>query len=90
MQLGERVLVGAGENDGSVRLASGEIVERFHRLRGDRVADSAHRERDERLVHMQARVFVAEMLDLEMLQRADVACVPLNGAARRRGCRRAP
>ena len=31
LELGERVLIGTGENDGRVRLAPGEIVERLHR-----------------------------------------------------------
>ena len=48
LELGERIFVGAGENNGRVRLAPGKIVERLHRPRGDRIADGAHRERDER------------------------------------------
>ena len=31
LELGERIFVGAGENDGRVRLTPGEIVERLHR-----------------------------------------------------------
>ena len=71
LELAEGVLVHAGEDDAGVRLAAGELFELLHGDLRRRVRDRAYGESDEHLVRVQAGVAVAEMGDLEMLDRLD-------------------
>ena len=61
------------EDDGRVGFTAAQAVELVDRDLGHRVRHRADRQRDQQLVGVQARVVVAEMLDLEVLDRLDDA-----------------
>ena len=65
----EHVLIDAGEDDGGVYVAAGEFGQRVHGLLGVGVSDGADRQGDEHFICVQARVVVAHVLDLQMLNR---------------------
>ena len=71
LELAEGVLVDAGEDDAGMRLAAGELFELLHGRLRIGIRDRADGEGDEHLVRVQAGVAVAEMGDLEMLDRLD-------------------
>ena len=71
LELLEHILVHVREDDGRVRLAVRELCQLLHGDLGGRVACGADAQRDEHLVGVQARVVVAEVFDLQMLDRLD-------------------
>ena len=71
LELFEHVFVHVREDDGRVRLAVRELFELLHGDLGGRVAHGADAQRHEHLVGVQARVVVAQMLDLQVLDRLD-------------------
>lgn len=72
-ELFEHLLVNVGEDDGGVRLAALEAVDLVDRVARHRVHDRAYSQRDKHLIRVQARIVVAEVLDLEVLDRLDDA-----------------
>ena len=71
LELLEHILVHVREDDGRVRLTVRELCQLLHGDLGGRVACGADAQRDEHLVGVQARVVVAEVFDLQMLDRLD-------------------
>lgn len=72
-ELFEYAVVDLGENDGRMRVAVLEIGKRVHCAGGNWIGRGADGERDEHLVGMQARVVIAHVIDLQMLNRLDDA-----------------
>lgn len=72
-ELLEHLLVDVGEDDGGVRLAALEAVDLVDRVARHRVHDRAYSQRDQHFIRVQARIVVAEVLDLEVLDRLDDA-----------------
>ena len=71
LELFEHVFVHMREDDGRVRLAVRELFELLHGDLGGRVVHRTDAQRDEHLVGVQARVVVAQMLHLQVLDRLD-------------------
>ena len=71
LELFEHVLIHVREDDGRVRLAVRELFELLHGDLGGRVVHGADAQRDEHLVGVQARVVIAQMLHLQVLDRLD-------------------
>ena len=71
LELFEHVFIHVREDDGRVRLAVRQLFELLHGGLGGRVAHGADAQRHEHLVGVQARVVVAQMLDLQVLDRLD-------------------
>ena len=69
LELFEHVFIHVRENDGRVRLAARELFQLLHGDLGGRVAHGADAQRDEHLVGVQAGIVVAEMFDLQVLDR---------------------
>ena len=67
----EHALVDGGQNDGRMHLAAAKRGQRLHGQLRRRIRDGADGQRDQHLVGVQAGVGVAEMLDLQMLDRCE-------------------
>ena len=72
-ELLEHLLIDVGEDDGGVRLAALEAVDLVDSVARHRVHDRAYSQRHQHLIRVQARIVVAEVLDLEVLDRLDDA-----------------
>ena len=68
-QAAEDLLVHRGEDDRGMDLAAAQLVQLLHRKLGGRVGGRADGEGDQHLVGVQARVAVAQMVDLQVLDR---------------------
>ena len=71
LELLEHILVHVREDDGRVRLAVRELFELLHGDLCGRVVHRTDAQRDEHLVGVQARVMIAEVFDLQVLDRLD-------------------
>ena len=71
LELLEHILVHVREDDGRVRLTVRELCQLLHGDLSGRVACGADAQRDEHLVGVQARVMIAEVFDLQVLDRLD-------------------
>ena len=71
LKLLEHVFVHVREDDGRMRLTVRELCQLLHGDLGGRVACGTDAQRDEHLIGVQARVVVAEVFDLQVLDRLD-------------------